>query len=92
MARVFVYSENLTSRVEIETDPVDGTRRAFCLGCTNGRRTAAADLLDGTSDSCTMEDAIEAAGHHADCCKRCAEQLCRTPGIHDAGYRCRKDY
>ena len=83
MARTFVYSDNLTSRVEILTDDI-GDRHAICAGCL-------VDLIEGTSEGYSYEDTQQAAGRHVDQCTRCADPDCRNDTKHDAGHRCRKD-
>lgn len=89
MARVFVFNNNLTARVEIVQDAY-GTTHAYCIGCVTGRDARNDDLLDGTHERYVFEDAIEVAGIHADGCTRCADPDCRTEGRHDAGHRCRR--
>jgi hypothetical protein len=88
MARLFVMSDNLTARVEIVQDPVNGWYMAYCVGCSRGQDEPA-DLTADTN-TVTEQDATEIAGLHADRCKRCADPDCRTEGRHDAGHRCRK--
>lgn len=89
MARVFVMSDNLTARVEIVQDPVDGWYMAFCAGCSRDQE----DPVDLTADTHTvgMEEAAAIAENHVDRCQRCADPDCRTDVRHDAGHRCRKN-
>jgi hypothetical protein len=89
MARVFVFSDNLTARIEIVKDPVNGWFMAYCAGCSRG--TAEPVDLTAETNTVTEEDATEIAGPHADRCTRCADPDCRTQARHDAGHRCRKD-
>lgn len=81
MARTFVYSDNLTARVELVTDPGDALVHTFCAGC-------AAEIFDHGFD--TLDDAEQAAGPHVDRCTACADPACIVSTRHDAGHRCRK--
>lgn len=83
MARLFVTSDNLAVRVEIEDATGEGDYTAICVGCNF-------DVLIG-SQAFTLPDVIAEAEIHADRCARCADTDCRTDGRHDAGHRCRKD-
>lgn len=95
MARLFVMSDNLATRVELiqdDTMSAEGEWVAICPGCATGRGLDADDLLRGERARFNLEDAIEEiAAPHADRCTRCADPDCRTEGRHDAGHRCRKD-
>lgn len=84
MARILIFSDNFTTRVEVLTERPDDYAIA-CAGC------------GGTEREPTMigirqyDEAIEEAGSHADRCKRCADPDCRVKTRHDAGHRCRKN-
>jgi len=84
MARVFVFSDNFTTRVEVLTDRPDDYAFA-CAGCGGTEQEPTG------SGARRLADAIDDAGIHADRCKRCADPDCRTEGRHDAGHRCRKE-
>jgi hypothetical protein len=86
MARTFVYSDNLATRVEIGQEPGDGTYWATCVGHADN-----ASLVDGTHERFVFEDTAQVAEIHADRCTRCADDDCRTPRPHDSGHRCRKN-
>lgn len=94
MARLFVTSDNLATRIELiqdDTNP-EGALVAICIGCATGRGLDADDLLRGERSRFNLEDALEeVVSSHADSCPRCADPDCRTEGRHDAGRRCRKD-
>ena len=83
MARLFVYSDNLTARVEIDDPSGEGEYHAACVGC-------GIDVVRDSRERFHFEDAVQAAAIHVDACKRCADPDCRTMGRHDAGHRCRK--
>lgn len=87
MARVFVFNDNLSARVEIVKDRAEGWFMAFCDGCSRGL----AEPMDLTADTNTVteEDATELASLHVDQCKRCADPNCLTTTRHDVGSRCR---
>lgn len=84
MARVFVFSDNLANRVEIEANPLDGTFSAYCYGCSN-----LVDLVGGTHEGASLEDTEQVAEIHVDSCDRCAKDSCTAPRPHDLGHRCR---
>lgn len=88
MARTFVYSDNLTARVELIRSPDGSEWAAYCVGCSTGREQS--DLLHGAHERFNLADAARVAAIHVDACKRCADPDCRTMGRHDAGHRCRK--
>lgn len=84
MARLFVFNDNLTARVEIVDTTGAGDFAAECAGCR-------ADILSERAAAGYSEpDAIEEACAHVDRCRRCADPDCRTMARHDAGHRCRK--
>lgn len=84
MARTFVYSDNLAVRVEIGNDEHDGASyTAICAGHPG-------DLVLDTHEMWSFEDACQVAEQHAESCRKCADDACRTPRPHDAGHRCRK--
>lgn len=90
MARLFVYSNNLASRVELELSELEeGAWTARCSGCSRAAGSDP-DLLAGERERFNLNDAIEAARMHADGCMRCADTECRNALRHDAGHRCRK--
>lgn len=95
MARLFVTSDNLVTRIELMQDDSmssEGAWVATCVGCASGRGLDADDLLRDERARFNLEDAIEeVVSPHADRCTRCADPDCRTAGRHDAGHRCRKD-
>jgi hypothetical protein len=62
MARVFVTSDDLTTRVEIAQDEDTGAHRAGCFRCT------AFNLVADTHAQWSIGDTIEVAGIHADRC------------------------
>ncbi len=92
MARTFVFSDNLTARVELVQDQVTGDWRAYCAGCgpERDRGDSDPDLLRDSHERFVFEDAEQVAAIHVDSCKRCADPDCRTERPHDAGHRCRK--
>lgn len=90
MARMFVYSDNLSARVELRVDDESGDYVAFCSGCSRGD-VEPRDLLFNER-AWTAEDVQQFAAIHVDCCKRCADPECLTSGVHDEGRRCRKPY
>jgi hypothetical protein len=94
MARLFVTSDNLATRIELISDDVEGNWRAYCAGCTPAydRYDSGADLLRGERARFNLEDAIEeVVMPHADRCTRCADSGCRNDTRHDSGHRCRKE-
>lgn len=82
MARTFTYSDNLSARVEVLSDP-----DWYSIACVGHGATEDDPTEIGFR---TFEDACEGAAIHADRCDRCADDACRTPRPHDAGHRCRK--
>lgn len=91
MARIFVFNDNLTVRVEIMVD--DGNKGSFvaiCPGHTSGRGLDHDNLVGDSHERRHLADTIEVAMQHADSCTRCADPACRTESRHDAGHRCRK--
>lgn len=92
MARIFVMSDNLTTRVEIvdADDAEEFGMSAFCAGCGRGE-TERVDLLADERQRFHLEDAIEeVAAPYADCCRNCADDDCLIPTSHERGHRCRK--
>jgi hypothetical protein len=75
MARLYVYSDNLTARVELIQGPVDAIWRAYCIGCV------ADDLLSGTHEGFGLEDAAEAAGMHTPTGAPDAPTLTAAPSV-----------
>lgn len=87
MARTFVYSDNLAARVEIGQEPSGERYWAHCFGCSVHSYD---NLVGDMHEQFVYGDTAEVAEIHADSCRRCADDVCRTPRPHDAGHRCRK--
>jgi hypothetical protein len=91
MARLFVYNDNLTARVElVQRD--DGSVAAYCAGCTPAYDPFGPidDMLTDSRERFALADARQFAAAHVDQCRRCVDAGCRTWGKHDAGHHCRK--
>lgn len=84
MARMFVMSDNLAVRVEVESTDGGETFYACRIGC-------GVDLVRDTGDRFSLADTQHVAEVHADGCTRCADSDCRNTDKHDAGHRCRKN-
>lgn len=89
MARTFIYSDNLSARVELTQDD-EGAYVAACAGC-NRHVLIRSDLLEESRERFHFEDAEQVAAIHVDQCTRCADPDCQVIPRHDAGRRCRKN-
>lgn len=77
MARIMIFSDDMHARVEVDSNPLDGSHSATCVGCATN-----ANLVADTHEQFVLEDTIEVAALHADQCDWCGIVLCRRPRPH----------